>query len=234
MKRESMVFYRSWYDAILKLPAKKQIAAFRALFDYGYEGIETESSPEINMMLDICKPQIDANNKRFENGRKGGAPKGNNNANKEKNNLETTKNNQKQPRFNQNQPKNNQKQPNVYVYVNENENVNVNEDVNDNASEYVVVNEGGSGSEEPNSPDEQNNNNTKGKKPLIHEIKLELLKLGAQMDDSEINAFMDYNDERGWRLNWQYALKRWVDNQKQKPEDMHSDDFWDSLLKGET
>ena len=44
------------------------------------------------------KPQIDANNRRYENGKKGGAPVGNSNAAKKEKQPKTTKNNQKQPK----------------------------------------------------------------------------------------------------------------------------------------
>ena len=65
--------------------------------------------------MSLIKPQILANNERYENGKKGGAPKGNQNAKKQL----------KQPMVDF---KNNSKQPNVNV--NENENVNVNKKEN--------------------------------------------------------------------------------------------------------
>ena len=71
----------------------------------------------VSMAMELIKPQLEANNQKYINGLKGGAPKGNQNAKKGK---EQPKNNQETT---EEQPKNNQKQPNENV----NENVNVNE-----------------------------------------------------------------------------------------------------------
>lgn len=52
--------------------------------------------PIANSIFTLIKPQLDANNKRYLNSKKGGAPKGNKNA---KNNLKTTEG---QPNVNDN------------------------------------------------------------------------------------------------------------------------------------
>ena len=64
-------------------------------------------------MLELCKPQIDANNRRFENGKKGGR----------RNQTET----KTEPKQNQTETKT---EPNVNVNVNDNVNVNVNANEN--------------------------------------------------------------------------------------------------------
>ena len=114
MERESFVFYRSFYEGIKELPRDIQGEVLTAIMEYGLNGVTTENQkPITKAMFALIKPQLDANNQRFENGKNGGAPKGNQNARKQpKNNQETT----------EKQPKNNQKQPNVNV----NDNVNVN------------------------------------------------------------------------------------------------------------
>ena len=121
--RESMVFYRSFYEAIQDLSQEEQLKAYNAILNYALNGIEYTEPGAVRSIVKIAKPQIDANNKRYENGKKGGAPKGNSNALKQ---PKTTKNNQKQPMV---ELQNNQKQPNVNVNDNVNDNVNVN--VND-------------------------------------------------------------------------------------------------------
>ena len=111
-RRESFVFYRSFYESIKGLPIEAQILMFRAVTEYGlnqvvpdFKGVPYQRFVEA--IFTGMRPQIDANYKRYLNGKNGGAPLGNQNARK--------------------QPKNNQKQPNVNV----NDNVNVNEDKKD-------------------------------------------------------------------------------------------------------
>jgi hypothetical protein len=103
--RESFIFYRSFFEAVVDLPRDVRGEVLTAIIEYGLNG-ETNSQlkPIAKGMLTLIKPQIDANQVRYENGCKGGdfgklggAPKGNQNARK---NKEET--NPKQP---QNNPK---------------------------------------------------------------------------------------------------------------------------------
>ena len=107
--RDSIVFYRSFYEAICELPEEHQLSAVRAILEYGLNGVE-QASGTAKAMLMIARPVIDANNKRYENGKKGGRPK----ANKNRDETET------KPKKNQSETK---QEP--YVNVNVNDNVNV-------------------------------------------------------------------------------------------------------------
>lgn len=89
MMRDSVLFYRSFVDAIDILPEEEQLKAYRAIARYGLDGIEPELESLYGAVFLLAKPQIDANNRRYENGCKGGAPKGNQNATKS--NQDTTK-----------------------------------------------------------------------------------------------------------------------------------------------
>ena len=111
MQRESFIFYKSFYDSIKELDPKDQVQIYDAIFQYQFEGKEIELKGVCKSIFTLIIPQLEANNKRYINGLKGGAPKGNQNATKKqpKNNQKTTK-----------------KQPN------ENDNENVNENVNGN------------------------------------------------------------------------------------------------------
>lgn len=71
MERESMVFYRSFYEAIKDLPDVEMAQAFRAIAEYGLNGQEVECSGSAKVALMMAKPQIDKNNVRYENGKKG-------------------------------------------------------------------------------------------------------------------------------------------------------------------
>ena len=119
MERESFVFYRSFYEGIKELPRDIQGEVLTAIMEYGLNGVTTENQkPITKAMFALIKPQIDANNQRFENGRlgaehgkKGGRPR------KEK------------PQENPNlTPKKPQENPNLTPNVNVNDNVNDNDD----------------------------------------------------------------------------------------------------------
>lgn len=69
MTRESMVFYRSFLDAVNALPEAERLKAFTDILEYGLNGKAPETCAGI-----MAKPLIDSNNKRYENGRKGGRP----------------------------------------------------------------------------------------------------------------------------------------------------------------
>lgn len=72
MIRDSFCFYRSFYDAIKALPKKYQSQAIDAVLAYGLDGVEpTDADGVIQAIFALIRPQIDANNKRYINGKKG-------------------------------------------------------------------------------------------------------------------------------------------------------------------
>ena len=82
--RDSCVFYASWFDAIEVLPEAVQSEAYRAILSFALRGVETEKQGAMTkLIMAMVRPQIEANNKRYENGCKGGRPKA------EKNQTET-------------------------------------------------------------------------------------------------------------------------------------------------
>ena len=112
--RDSFVFYRSFYDAIKDLPRDVQGEIYTAIMEYSLYGKETENlKPIARSVFTLMKPQIDVNNKRFENGKKGGRPKS---GNEPDGNQEETK---EKPSNNQSETKS---KPNVNDNVNTNEN----------------------------------------------------------------------------------------------------------------
>ncbi len=124
---ESMVFYRSFYEALKLLPTDEdKFKALTAMIELGLDGIDNiPDSPASAVVYVMAKPQILANVERREAGKRGGAPKGNQNARK------------KQPKTTETTIgyfENNKKQPNVNDNDNANDNVNVN--VNDNVNDY--------------------------------------------------------------------------------------------------
>ena len=67
----SMIFYRSFYEALKDLPYKNKARIYDAVFEYGLNGVELELNGVERTVFALIKPQIDANNKRKENGKKG-------------------------------------------------------------------------------------------------------------------------------------------------------------------
>lgn len=73
INRETCVFHLSWFEAIETLPKAVQGEAYRAIMMYALRGVEIEEQGQMTrLIMAIAKPVIDTNNKRYENGCKGG------------------------------------------------------------------------------------------------------------------------------------------------------------------
>lgn len=77
MERDSFIFYRSFYEAIKCLNDADAVQCFRAITSYALDGEEIEVEGAAKAIFITVKPQIDANNRKYLNGLKGGKPKGN-------------------------------------------------------------------------------------------------------------------------------------------------------------
>jgi uncharacterized phage protein (TIGR02220 family) len=75
MERDSFVFYRSFYEAFCDLDDENALACFHAIAKYALDGEEPEGKNIVTAIFKTIKPIIDKNNKRYENGKKGGRPK---------------------------------------------------------------------------------------------------------------------------------------------------------------
>ena len=115
--RDSCIFYKSFLVSIRLLPKKYQLAFYDALFDYALNDVSPEHlTGGAAALFNALKPQIDANTRKYENGCRGGRPKGNQTETKPKPNKNQTVS---KPERNDN--------------VNDNDNDNVNDNDNDNA-----------------------------------------------------------------------------------------------------
>ena len=121
--RDSFIFYRSFYEAIRDLPRDIQGEIYTAIMEYSLYGNETDNlKPIARSIFTLIKPQIDVNNKRFENGSKGGRPKKSTVDTDPKENHTETK---QKPKENQNATK---------AKPNNNDNVNDNYDIKKESS----------------------------------------------------------------------------------------------------
>ena len=111
--RESFIFYDSFLTAIDELDSETKLKVYEAITHYALKNEEPNLTGIAKAIFSLIKPQIDANNKRYENGKKGagfgklgGRPK------------------KKKPQENPKETPNVNENVNVNVNVNENENVN--------------------------------------------------------------------------------------------------------------
>ena len=95
-------------------------------------------------------------------------------------------------------------------------NVNVDVDVNDNEDVDVDVNDNVSDPDGEQTTHTDPESQTTGR-PSNLDVLGEIVSKGYQLEGASIKAFMDYNEDRGWKMDWRLALKRWAD--KEKPPD---------------
>lgn len=73
MERDSFVFYRSFFESIQEYDDEQFARCVRALLNLSLNGVEYTGDDVITrLFIAMAKPQIEKNNKRYENGKKGG------------------------------------------------------------------------------------------------------------------------------------------------------------------
>jgi hypothetical protein len=75
VNRKSFVFYDSFYKAMSYLNDKEKIQYIEAICNYSLFDITIDMDLKIEAMFALIKPQIDANIRKRENGKKGGRPR---------------------------------------------------------------------------------------------------------------------------------------------------------------
>ena len=107
-KRDSIVVYRSFYEAAKALTDKEELELYRAIFEFGLDHKTADMGPMAAAMFKLIKPQLEANYKKWQNGMRGGRPKQEESKDKPKDNQKETKD-----------------EPNENENVNANDNANV-------------------------------------------------------------------------------------------------------------
>lgn len=129
--RDSFIIYRSFYEAICDLDTDGQALIFKSICEYSLNFNTIELSGVNATIFKLIKPQLDANNKRFENGKK---PKDKKNKSEEEPNDSQDES--------KNEAKDKQNGSRVEANVNDNVNNNVNDNLNNNDNENLVTPEG--------------------------------------------------------------------------------------------
>ena len=68
MKRDSMIIYRSFFEAIKELPKENQAEVWSAVYELGLNGERVELKGISKTIFTLIAPQLDANYKKFLNG----------------------------------------------------------------------------------------------------------------------------------------------------------------------
>jgi len=70
--RDSFIFYRSFYEATRELPISEQGYMYNAIAEYVLIGVIPKFEVVSKLIWILIKPQLDANIKRYEDGKKYG------------------------------------------------------------------------------------------------------------------------------------------------------------------
>ena len=130
MNKNSFIIYHDYFEILSDLSDEDLGKLFRALFNYEIERQEPDFNGSLGIAFKFIKKDLDRNLIKYKNicerntnnGKKGGAPKGNQNAKKKD---ETTQNNPKQPK--------------TTLYDNDNDNDNKRENTKEN--KYYIESE---------------------------------------------------------------------------------------------
>lgn len=212
-KRDSIIFYRSFYEAIKEMPPAMQGKVYSAIFEYSLNFNEVILNGLPKTIFTLIKPQLDANNRRYTNGKKGGKPKQDETETEPKPNLDPTK-------------------------TEPNKNVNDNGNVNDNSKENEIEEP-----EEipPPPPIPPPNNNMQPNIPTLETVEREFNWAGGNSEMAK--KFFDKYEAVGWFKNgapiknFKYLLDsfitNWNKNEKNGTNKPNSDTSWQGVGRRE-
>lgn len=238
-KRNSFIFYRSFYEAINELSDEQQGRVYSAIFRFALNGEEPELTGVEKAIFTLVKPQLEANNTRFENGARGGRPRKNTETETEPNHAETVEKQEEteterkpkqnrteteqKPKQNQNKtetkPNGNQTEtepkPNVNVNVNVNDNVNVNGGV-ENRKGVVGGKEREKTTQQTGKP---SCTPTHFLRPTVEEV---AEYCAERKNGVDAQRFVDFYASKGWLIgknpmkDWRACVRTWEREERER------------------
>jgi hypothetical protein len=199
-KRDSFIFYRSFFSATKCLNQAEKSQLFDAICSYALDNEVGELGGTALGMFELIKPQLDANRKRFQNGCV------------KKQKISKTEAKQKQ--------KISKTEANVNDNVNLNDNVNVNqecksESINDNSNLNLnnnIINQKNPVGYLETKDNPKKTDNKRFAKPKLEELISFCNEFALNIDPQQ---FIDYYDANGWKINknpmkdWQATARNW-------------------------
>ena len=228
--RDSFIFYGSFYEAISCLDDATRLQCYDAVASYAITGIDPELNGVAKAIFALIKPQIDANNKRYNNGckgaeygKKGGRPVTKNpiGVNDENPIGDTSKN---PIGVNDENPK-------------ETPNEKENENVNENENEKEKENESPSETKREKQAKEKR---TRFSAPSVDEVRDYCRERGNSID---AETFVDFYASKGWKVgnspmkDWQSAIRTWEKREcraspREKPASFSANDYLQGIIQG--
>lgn len=82
MAKDYFTFYRSYYESLQDLNKDDRLIIYEAIMNYMFNGIEPALAGIPKIIYGLIRPTLIKSKKLSENGKRGGAPQGNQNARK--------------------------------------------------------------------------------------------------------------------------------------------------------
>ena len=228
--RDSFIFYGSFYEAISCLDDATRLQCYDAVASYAITGIDPELNGVAKAIFALIKPQIDANNKRYNNGCKG-AEYG------KKGGRPVTKNpigdNDENPIGDTSKNPIGDNDENPKETPNEKENENVNENENEKEKE----NESPSETKREKQAKEKR---LRFSAPSVDEVRDYCRERGNSID---AETFVDFYASKGWKVgnspmkDWQSAIRTWEKREcraspREKPASFNANDYLQGIIQG--
>ena len=228
--RDSFIFYGSFYEAISCLDDATRLQCYDAVASYAITGIDPELNGVAKAIFALIKPQIDANNKRYNNGCKG-AEYG------KKGGRPVTKNpigdNDENPIGDTSKNPIGDNDENPKETPNEKENENVNENENEKEKE----NESPSETKREKQAKEKR---TRFSAPSVDEVRNYCRERGNSID---AETFVDFYASKGWKVgnspmkDWQSAIRTWEKREsraspREQPASFNANDYLRGIIQG--
>lgn len=218
-ERDRFTFFASYYDAISDLNDADQLTMFRAICQYALTGEVPKLDGVLSTIFKLILPVLNTGKKRAVAGKTGGEAD-----TKNKQTASKSKANRKQ---NESKSKANKKQNESKSEAKDKQTASDMEQEQEQEQDMdVCVDTPRARAREdtPGTPDTQDPPDGSSSRPSAKandppteaEVRARCRELGVETD---IAAFLAYNNAAGWKLAWQYALDRWLakDAEKDKP-----------------
>lgn len=217
-EKKSFLLYTGYFEQIEMLNIEQRGILLTAIMAFQTDTEMPEMDAITKMAFSFISADMRRDNEKYEeiverrkeSGRKGGLATQAKRANQANATFATFASNSE---FKQNQANQANQAVNVDVDVDVNDNDNVNDDVDVNVDEPAPDGRQSQTTQHTYSTSETEPTG----RPSNLDVLGEMVSKGYQLTPASITAFMEYNDERGWKMDWRLALKRWAD--KEKPPD---------------